>query len=507
MKKDVQKAVNLFIAYFDTQSEAVFERLTGQLSAEPEWLFKFLKLTLFESRLNYSNQSQPTGETSESSNTGSSSESHRKIFKLCTNAAYQERYLELVAQLEPATILAVLDVLQECSEIQALTICRKYGVKEGEAYVYEKTKQYRKAFTLLLEDFKGTVNESIQYTFNNLNASQKVTTTSSTELNANFFSAIDGKFTRLLDFCKRSFGRHTGSVNDKEAASRQQSFCLSTLEFLIETRATLNGIFAMRDEEDSGPLLPQYLHLLADPSKRPQIEKLIANYNDRFRLLFEKLVSVMLLHFSLLDLFDFIVKKVLGGGGDNKSKGAAAGHDNLYDVREMLLCILENYHYEKSLLELTNNMLCGEHHQLTSKFQAANVRSKNVRQTVCGLCLRSTLADGAILLYTCTHLFHESCIAREQKKVSTTSSNQQQLCPLCNGHLVIDNDDDQVSSESKKLEGGEDEEELASVEQSSSRMSNGKQQEQLSLNETQYRALNYFHHNRFGASRGFRVPK
>ena len=129
VKKDVQKAVNLFIAYFDTQSEAVFERLTGQLAPEPEWLFRFLKLTLFEGRLNYSKSQLANGSTenlgiSNSSSSSSSSESHRKIFKLCTNGALQERYLELAAQLEPATILAVLDVLSEVPHSAALRICR-----------------------------------------------------------------------------------------------------------------------------------------------------------------------------------------------------------------------------------------------------------------------------------------------------------------------------------------------------------------------------------------------
>ena len=547
VKKDVQKAVNLFIAYFDTQSEAVFERLTGQLAPEPEWLFRFLKLTLFEGRLNYSKSQLANGGGAENlggssssnnnngSSSSSSSESHRKLFKLCTNGTLQERYLELAAQLEPATILAVLDVLSEVADSAALRICRAAGVKEGEAYVYERLKQYPAAFSLLLEDFKGTVNESIQYTFNHLNSgsgggSGKKSSQKAIESGSNLalpsFAAIDGKFTRLLDFCKRAFGRHS-------SGAKNEAFCLATLEFLIHTKTALNGIFKMRDDEvdgdggdgegegGGGKILPEYLHLLAEPSRRPQIEALIGHYNHRFRLLFEKLVSVMLRHFSLLDLFDFIVKKVLVNESSGTSHGGGGG-ENLYDVREMLLVILENYHYEKSLLELVNSMLGGEHHQLTSRFQAANVRSRNVRQAHCGLCLRPTTATTAtsltspsnIVLFSCTHLFHEHCFEERMKggrrrKREGQLQQQQRLCPLCNSHLMREKGGG--GGKEEEHEEGEEEDEEGEEEGDQSRRAalNGKQQQQqqqsqqqtLLLNETQFRALNYFHHGRLGPGR------
>ncbi len=554
VKKDVQKAVNLFIAYFDTQSEAVFERLTGHLAPEPEWLFRFLKLTLFEGRLNYSKSQLANGgggaenlgggsSSNNNSNNSSSSESHRKIFKLCTNGTLQERYLELAAQLEPATILAVLDVLSEVADSAALRICRAAGVKEGEAYVYERLKQYPAAFNLLLEDFKGTVNESIQYTFNHLNSSgggsgKKSSQKSATESGGSSsnpslpsFAAIDGKFTRLLDFCKRAFGRHS-------SGAKNEAFCLATLEFLIHTKTALNGVFKMRDDEvdddggegegGGGHLLPQYLHLLAEPSRRPQIEALIGHYNHRFRLLFEKLVSVMLRHFSLLDLFDFIVKKVLVNESSGTSHGGGGG-ENLYDVREMLLVILENYHYEKSLLELVNSMLGGEHHQLTSRFQAANVRSRNVRQAHCGLCLRPTTTTTAtsltspsnIVLFSCAHLFHEHCFEEKMKggrrrKREDQLQQQQRLCPLCNSHLMRGKGGggggggggDGGGKEEEHEEGEEDEEGEEESDQSRRAAVTGKQQQQqqsqqqqLLLNETQFRALNYFHHGRLGPGR------
>src|SRR5699024_6670546 len=119
----------IFLAYFD-QWEEIFDKLIEQISSQPTVLFQFMKLTIFENRVNYS------------SLLSNSSESHHKLFDLCLNSRYQEQYIELCCQLDSGTILYALDVLQECNHVNALKICKQYDIKEGEAYIYEKTKQF-----------------------------------------------------------------------------------------------------------------------------------------------------------------------------------------------------------------------------------------------------------------------------------------------------------------------------------------------------------------------------
>lgn len=432
---DTEKAVNIFVAYFE-QSEEMFDIIIGQLSTEPAVLFQFMKLTIFENRVNYSTSLSNSGD------------SYRKIFDLCRNPRYQEQYIELSCQLEPATILYVLDTLQECNDVNVLNICKRMNVREGEAYIYEKTKQFKTSFELLLEDFKKTVNETIQVSFNTLTSHVE-------DLQ---FGPMDGKFTRLLDFCKRAFKQH--SIEEQ----MKQGFCLSALEFLIETKTTLNNLFKVRNDK----LLPQFLHLLADIEKKPQVEQVIIHFNERFKLLFEKLINIMLTHLSLVDLFDFIVHKVLRHHEDL----------DLYDVREMLQCILENYHYEKSLLELATNMLSGEHHQLMSNFQMANVSSRTVRKSVCSLCGHSTVGNNGlttgVVIFSCTHMFHQDCMENDTGK-------SQLVCPNC----VSSPKDTNADIDSA------DTEETEPICEQTDNIS--PKFNKLHLNDTQYRALRYFH--------------
>ena len=451
VKMDAPKAVNLVVSYFD-QSETMFDKLVAKLSTEPPVLLQFMRLTIFENRINCSRS------------LFNSDDSHRKIFDLCLNSRYQEKYIELTCQLEPTTILYTLDVLQECNDLNALKICKHFGVREGEAYIYEKTKQFKKSFDILLEDFKQTVNETIQNSFNNLQCITEHL----------HFSAVDNKFARLLEFCKRSFKQ---TIEEKT----KQGFCLSALEFLIETKTTLSNIFKMKNDK----LLPQFLHLLADVDKKPQVKQVIINFNECFKLLFEKMINLMLTHLSLMDMFDFVVNKVL------------RHNEDLYDVREMMLCILENYHYEKSLLELTNNILSCEHHQLMSRFQGVNVSSKNVRQSYCGFCLGSTIGSNDyknnLVLYSCSHLFHYECI----DEIKSTKNVSQLMCPLCNG-LMTDSGQFGVASEhTKQDEAVDDTNDVQTREPAHI----SPKADKLCLIDTQYRALNYFHHGRLRANK------
>ncbi|KAI2804729.1 hypothetical protein RDWZM_008035 [Blomia tropicalis] len=444
VKIDSHKSVSLLFAYFD-HSEHIFQQIIENLQPEPKVLFQFLKLSILENRINYSKT------------LSNSNESYRKLFDLCLNSFYQEQYIELACQFEPTSIISILDTFQEYDKSNVLEICKRLNCKDGEAYIFEKTRQFKKSFEILFDTFKQQTNNTIQSCFNDLsNYGDRLQ-----------FSLIETKFTALLDFCKRSF-KYSIEKQTKE------SFCLLTLEFMIDLKSMLSNICRMKNEK----LPPQFLHLLTEPEKKTLAEQLVIEFNKRFKLLFENLINVMLTHLSLVDFFGIIVNKVLK-------------NDDLYDVREMLLCILENYHYERTLLELTNNILSCEHHQLMGQYQSANIKSRNVTQSYCGLCLApiltSTDRKSSAVLFTCTHLFHDDCI----EELKNTKQLTQILCPLCN--VVFDGrSTDQSNSQTEEVEKVESPQSIR--EKSPNSMSSNSSQ--LSLIESQFRALNYFHHGR-----------
>lgn len=438
---DCQKAMTLFYLYFE-QFDDLFITIVSKMNTQSKVLHQFLKLSILHNRLSHSKSLT------------NSDEPAQKIFQLSLNSQYQEMFIELACQFEPENILTYLEILQEYSDGSVLKICNSHCIKDGEAYLYEKIKQYDKSFEILFKDFEDSVDNLIKSSLLNLSNNGPYCS----------FDSISDKFLVFLNFCARS-SKFNVEVKTKE------KYWISILELLIEIKFILNNIRKLIDER----YLPQYLNLFADTKIKERLDDLVNYLSEQFKSLFEKLINNMLGHFNLVVFLDLIINKVLQQSED------------MFDIREMLLCVLDNYNYEKTLLELTNNILSCEHHTLMNMLRATNTKSKNVRQLVCAFCFRSTASTGCknaatrFVIYNCNHLLHYECL----EMIKNENNLSDIKCPLCAGFV----DENLLRLQSLKNE-------LFLHNSKSDSNSVVTRLNQLGLNESQLRALNYFHHKR-----------
>lgn len=424
-EQDSQKAITLFYSYFD-HHEDLFKMIVDRLKPQPKLFYRFLNSTILENRSNYSKSSIYANEP------------NCKIFNLSLDGHLQEEFIELACQFEPEQIVSHLEILQEYNQIKVLKIFHNHNLKNGEAYLHEKTGQYWKSFEILFEDLTSNVDDLIKTLLIDLVGGS---------IANHSFDQVSRKFATLLEFLVRC-SDYTLEAEQKE------KFWFRSLDFLIQLKLTLNNIRRLSDQR----YLAQYLNLFSDEKMKMKLEELVQYLSEQFKSLFEKLVNNMLGHFNLVSFSNIIISNVL------------QQNEDMFDIREMLLCILENYNYEKTLLEATNNILSGEYHSLTNHLRKANTKSRNIKQLYCHLCLRSCRGDNRYVLYECDHLFHSQCL-------DLVNRDENRHCPVCAGSSTVDllHPDDL------------DDRRSPATPPTITKLA------QLNLNESQLRALSYFH--------------
>lgn len=440
VKLDCQQAVDLFFSYMH-QCDNLFELVTQRLDVEPLVLYDFLRVTILENRINYAKLA--------STGTGTVP----NVYRISLNRDNQERLIELACKFKPNKVTTMLDSLQEYDDDSVLAICHKYEIRDAEAFLCEKLKRFSEAHDILYQEFVQHVTRLIDVSLANLAKGEVKFDTSS----------VTTWFDKLLSFCDR-VSKHAVDEQLKE------QFFLKMLQYLIDTKLTLNNIRKLNDDK----YLPQYLNLFEDKVMRQKLNCLVFDMNSSFKLLFEKWVNCMLTHLSLVKFLEVIINKLL------------QANDDIYDIREMLMCILDNYNYEKTLLELTTNILAVERHQLLNEFKTSNTKSKHVNRFKCLLCMRFVRKQETLQLYECRHLFHIECIEvlRKMKNVDAT-----QCCPLCSG--MIDDQFLTLYTEARELN-----EQFSLFQEDSNETNNTDRSQLVHLNDTQIRALNHLHNGR-----------
>lgn len=438
MKINASKAVDFFCQHYDKDDNEMIENVIEILKLDQLYLYNFFKLILYESRKIIT------------STTDSSSPQKSSMYLFTTQPKYQESLIELACQHEAAIVSDMLQVLGEYNDFNALKLCHRYHNIYGEAYLYEKVKNYDKAFEILFTDYKQTISELLKSTLAGI-AQQGYQ-------NQNI-DHLMMKFIKMIDFCNR----HSSSCD-----KAQEKYWIQLLECLIDNKIQANNIVKLTDTV--------YITLMVvtfekDDDKRKGLEAFIGELNEQLKCLFEKLIHSMLTHLNLMACFDIILNRVL------------QHKEDVYDIREILLCILDNYNYEKTLLGLTNNILLGEQYLLIEQYKQCNTRP-NRRQTqlVCALCL-CPLLDGQsddYLVFKCSHIYHSICLKNFRKE---NELNDDQLCPKCyHQHLINPH----------SLVGFKQHDDMIEDEMTH------QQQTQFSskLDSSQLKALKYFHSNR-----------
>ncbi|XP_027196188.2 vacuolar protein sorting 8 [Dermatophagoides pteronyssinus] len=336
--------------------------------------------------------------------------------QICNDGKNQDIFLELCLQFEPEQIVLMLELLKNYDQMKMLEICHELQSYDGQAFILESMKQYSKSFDVLFDQFKKTLDDILK-------------------MDGMLVNIDDGEqliknFQKILSFCDR---RHD--------PSKPEMYWLELLEYLIFVKSDCH-----QQQKSS------------TKSRRPNETNDKIDLNKLLNQLFETFMSEMLTHLNLVLFLDIIMEKILKQS------------DTICDFREMLLCILENYNYEKTLLELTTNILSSEHRQLIEQFRRLKLRSKIFRRSMihCELCdnnddddVNIDVNEKLITFNNCDHILHWSCLQRFA---------DQTKCPAC--HIKLNHNYDKNFHRHQKI------------------------QYQPIFNDIQLRILNQIHHGR-----------
>lgn len=406
VKIDCFKAEQLFYSSFKCLPN-LFQIVHDVLETDPLQLHRFLKYVILNNRIEFENISADL----------------IKIKELCFDAKNQETLIELTCQFDPDDIINVLDSLKEYDPLNALTICKQFNVKDGQAFLYEKMKLFQKSFDILFQNF--------QQSFEILKDIH------SDKIHLDF-EKILAIFYKLLSFCDRIFKIDNENLNC-------ENYWLIILEYLIQSKLNIKN---KQNQMNIG--------------SNEKNELIIDDLNKYFNILFENLINEMLTHLNLITFLEIIMDKLL------------QQKESICDIREMLFCILENYNYEKTLLELTTNMLSMEQNQLYNNVKLLKQKSINIKVGICLYC--SSSLKGKFITFSCNHLLHLDClesIRKEQSFKDITCNTCQQMIKF---NLEL------VNSTNEIINGNDNK-----IMENSTRKC---------LNEVQMRILNNFHHNR-----------
>lgn len=357
VKIDCFKAEQLFYSSFKCLPN-LFNIVHDVLKLDPFQLYRFLKCVILNNRIEFENISTDS----------------IKIKELCFDAKNQETYIELTCQYDPDDIVNVLDSLKEYDSLNALAICQKFNVQDGQAFLYEKMKLFQKSFDILFNNFQ----QSFEI-FKDFHSNKFVSD----------FEKILAIFYKLLSFCDRIFKINSENLKICE------NYWLFILEYLIKSKMDIK----MKQN--------QLINRSNDK------KKIICDLNKYFNILFENLINEMLTHLNLITFLEIIMDKLL------------KQTESICDIREMLFPILENYNYEKTLLALTTNMLSTEQNQLYNNFKLLQQKSNNIKVSICGYC--SSSLKGKFISFSCNHLFHLDCL----ELIKKDQSFKDITCDIC----------------------------------------------------------------------------
>nr|XP_046916256.1 vacuolar protein sorting-associated protein 8 homolog [Dermatophagoides farinae] len=303
--------------------------------------------------------------------------------QICNDGKNQDIFLELCLQFEPEQIVSMFQLLKNYDQIKMLEICHESQSYDGQAFLLESMKQYVKSFEVLFDQFRKSLDDIVHMDRFLVNVEDN--------------ECAMKNFQKILEFCDRHHDH-----------DKPEMYWLKLLEYLI---------FIKSETKSSSS---------SSSSKRREMAGQI-ELNKILNQLFETLISEMLTHLNLVLFLDIIMEKILKQS------------DTICDFREMLLCILENYNYEKILLELTTNILSVEHRQLIEQFRRLKFRSKIFRRSMihCELCDDNEnnnndddVDDGEkfVTFHNCDHIVHWTCLQRY-------TNNQTNNCPFCH-HII-----------------------------------------------------------------------
>jgi hypothetical protein len=234
-------------------------------------------------------------------------------------------------------------------------MCKQYNINNATAYLLEKNGNYEEAFGILFNEMDYVIKNATQSDIEEV------------------LIKLEAKMTNLIEFCQRCSSK---IVESKD----RETFWFSLLESMMTIKQLIKSL--------------------------DKAHPLSANYSNKLKEMTDKLFNGMIGNIDLLSLLQRILNDPLYSG---ESGG------KLCDIRELLMGMLDTYNYEETLLQTTNNLLLNELHQQLSHLRRDVNKAHSNRTTNCSVCLKPLYFEDNVIVFRCSHSFHEKCLNSSEK--------------------------------------------------------------------------------------------
>ena len=272
----------------------------------------------------------------------------------------------------------------------------------------EKTSRFEEAFLLLSKHLNSSIQYFIESDFNNS------------------WNQITSQVISIIGFCQRC---STKTIDTKE----KELYWLTLLELVLKLTQQIEA--------------------------RNKSQSLGQNLIEETHDLMNRLIETMKDSINLTPVMETIMSK------DSITKDSQ-------QACQLFAIVYENYSYEETLLQTTNNLLLSELHQHLAHLRKEVNKAKASRNKWCSLCSTS-LDIEPIILFNCMHSFHHKCVTKRVNppKCLSCDSSSKDSPEDESTHLLNLCDHSNHENEQKIID------------------SNEKLRNTLKLNETQVKAL------------------
>ena len=219
------------------------------------------------------------------------------------------------------------------------------------------------------------------------------------EKTSNFDEAFDLLYKRLeqliKDFNESEVEKHWQQIADQMRALIE--FCRRSSPKIVETKVRDNFWLTLIHS------LLTINQIIKSSAKTNPLEG-NAIFEDLNKLM-NNLIESMKNSLSLTSIFEKMI--------DEPSFLTTSG-GKLCDLRELFAIVYDNYNYEETLLQTTNNLLLNELHQHFINLKKDVNKGNTIRCNKCPVCSKSLDIENNILFH-CSHIFHENCVTLKGK--------------------------------------------------------------------------------------------
>lgn len=297
-----------------------------------------------------------------------------------------ELYIGLLCRFAPKEVYSHLNSNTTYHIDNILRLCQQYGINDATAYLLERTGDTDGALALTLKTVDQRVNalrQSVEEHYQDIEQN--------TVLEKEVTKPVRDIISIAIMLCERSMDAEDLWFN------------------LLDHFVQLQRNFKRKGEREGNAGSPNPKAKAGDGSKLfKTFEVMEQALYDFVRLILDS----MMCHVALPS----ILRKITSDHQEEEFR----------EFRDTIQGMLDTYSYESNIIQTANSLMKGDMFRSIDTLHKNQRRAIAPRANACGTCNRGLFEKSGLMVFNCTHAFHEKCLGRNQVACPSCQTQQKQ---------------------------------------------------------------------------------